>query len=215
MGQEKPFSFRSDLDGTFLSKREIREYTELLGLEEKELDNPESVILDLGAGLEQNLAKEAKERSLRSKIISLDPRLGLTALEDTSLMSQNSYWDWLRRRQNRKNPEPQTLAALSQALPFKDGSIDHIYALYSVPFYHEENFEIIKKTFEETIRVLRPGGSIRMFPIIKTQFHLVKNILDEMKNENINYQLTPKIDGIDEGDSLLIITKNPEKQKTS
>ncbi len=144
-----------------LSSRGMSEYMNLLELTEEELNNENSLLLDLGAGIQQNFAKEARELGLKSKIISVDPRLGLEEGEDLSSIKQP---DKEKRIQGRKNAESNTIAALSDALPFKNESFNHVYAVFSIPYYLESSEEI-EKSLSEIIRVLKPGGDAKLFPV--------------------------------------------------
>ena len=212
MSQEKPPSFRSNVEDTYMSDRGIRDYIKNLDIQEKDLYDPEAVILDLGSGIQQDLAKEINKRTPRPKIISIDPRLGLNLEEDLSLMKDDAEKDQQRRVGGRKNPEPLTIAALSQNIPLKDNSVEHVYALYSVPYYLESDIEGIKKTLHEVIRVTKPGGSIRAFPVVEDRLVDIQNVLQKIKG--ISFTLTEKESKLDNSvDWLLVIRKDPEETK--
>lgn len=183
-----------------MTDRGIFEYMRELDVSEEELNDPETLILDLGAGEQQNLAKEVHQFSLRSKVLSIDPRLGLSQEKDLSLPTMSKE----RRLEGRKNPEPLTIAASSDALPLKNESVKHVYALYSVPYYLE-NPEQILKTLMEAIRVTKPGGSIKIFPIIESQLTDVTNALSSINGIRYSFILRERDKA--ENDRLLVIDK--------
>lgn len=209
---ERPSSFKSKVEGTFLSDRGVSDYVESLDIQEADLDDPNAVILDLGSGLEQNFAKEMRERSLRAKVVSIDPRFGLRPTEDVALMEMDEHEEVGRqkRAKNRQMPEPLTIAALSGALPFKENSIQQVYALFSVPYYLE-NKEEIKNTIYEAVRILKPGGSIRAFPVIKEHVDDVQDIVKGIKDVTFTLTLKRKMD--EDEDWLLVVNKNQTETK--
>lgn len=201
-----------DIKKTYMSDRGIFDYMNKLGVTEKELDDPDALIIDLGSGTMQNLAKDVRELGLRSKIISIDPRLGLNADEDLNLPLSSKE----DRELGRKNPEPLTLAAFGQALPIKNESVHNIFALYSVPYYLENQGEI-EDNLSEMIRVLKPGGAIRIFPIMQNQLSQVEDFLKKQKNIKSSFSLKESgkdsITGEKIEDWLLIIEKESEKKR--
>lgn len=186
---------KSDFRETILTNRGLFEYLEDLEIPEADFNNPNALILDLGAGIQQRLAKEAGALHLKSKIISVDPRLGLREEEDLALPSTERDM----RVVGRKNPAPRSLAATAEALPFRDGTFERIYALYSVPYYlsHPEEIEA---TIYEVLRVLRPEGVFRAYPILEEQVDLIRGILG--KRTDIAFDIKEK-----EEDFLLVLTK--------
>lgn len=201
-----------DIKKTYMSDRSVFDYVNKLEVTEKELDDPDALIIDLGSGTMQNLAKDVRELGLKSKIISIDPRLGLDMKEDLELplSSRND------RRFGRKNPEPLTIAALGQELPIKNESVHNIFALYSVPYYLENQGEI-EDNLSEMIRVLKPGGAIRIFPIMQNQLSQVEDFLKKQKNIKSSFSLKESgkdsITGEKIEDWLLIIEKESEKKR--
>ena len=189
-----------------MTGRGLADYVELLEITEDELDDPDSLILDLGSGMEQNFAKDIRELNLRSKVVSLDPKLGLDENEDLE-SSVTPYKDSDReaRIRGRKNPEPKTLAGLSTSLPFQDRTFTRIYAVYSAPYYlrHPED---IKNTLKEMIRVIKPGGVIRAFPIEEEQLEIVETFFQTLGNVSFSIKKVATADKKDYG-NLLTITK--------
>ncbi len=198
-------SFNIHKDKTTLTERGVTRYMELLNISEDELNDPHSLILDLGAGTEQNFAKEVRKLNLKSKIVSLDPRLGLSEAEDIDNLFAKPHKE--ARIRGRKNPETKTAAGLSASLPFVDNVFDHIYALYSVPYYlNYRNPSEVSETLQEMLRVLKPGGVIRVFPVENEQLNIIKNFLKSMDNVSFVLEKTETSDGDDYG-SLLVISK--------
>ncbi|MEK7608234.1 MAG: hypothetical protein AAB495_01515 [Patescibacteria group bacterium] len=203
MGSEKE---KFGIKYSYMSDRGIFRYLDCLSLTEEELNDPESIILDLGSGTEQNFAKEARLLGLKSTVISMDPRLALNEKEDLSM----PHSDKEARIRGRDNPEPKTIAAIGGALPFKDGSIKKIYALYSVPYYLNDK-EAIEKNLCEMIRVLSPHGTAKVFPIPPEQERLVGEALDK-KSDQVKYSL---IFNSEYMGMLLVITKEESTKGTS
>ncbi|MDP2934639.1 MAG: class I SAM-dependent methyltransferase, partial [bacterium] len=195
-----------DIKKTYMSDRSVFDYMDKLEVSEEELDDPDALIIDLGSGTKQNLSREAREFGLKSKIISIDPRLGLDAKEDLELPLSSKR----DRKQGRANPEPYTLAGLGQALPIKNESVHRIFALYSVPYYLENQDEI-EDNLSEMIRVLKPGGVIRIFPIMQNQLSQVEDFLKKQKNIKSSFSLKESgedsVTGEKIEDWLLIIEK--------
>jgi ubiquinone/menaquinone biosynthesis C-methylase UbiE len=176
-------------------------YFDIFKISENDFDDPNALILDLGAGMQQEFAREVKKLGLKSKIISVDPRLGLSEEEDLSLLPKSERQE---RLEGRKNVQPMSVAATSEALPFKEGSFDKIYALYSVPYYLKNSQEI-KTTLEEMIRTLKSGGIIKAFPVDKNQIEAVKKIVSGISGIEFNATLKDKYN--DYGEDWLIEIK--------
>ena len=187
----------------FFTRGERLGYFDIFKISEKDLDDPDALILDLGAGTQQELAREVKGLGLKAKIISTDPRLGLSEEEDLSLLPKSEKQNRLMGRG--KNAQPMSLAGLSEALPFKEGSFDKIYALYSVPYYLK-NPQEIQNTLQEMIRALKSGGIIKAFPVLKEQIKIVSDYLDGLPDVEFNPILKKRYNEYDE-DWLIEIKK--------
>lgn len=199
--EEDKFDLKKDKDEIAMTSRGLADYMDILKLTEKELDDPDLLILDLGSGLEQNFAKDIRKKDIRSKIISVDPKLGLSDDEDLSSIINVS--DKETRIQARKNTEPRTVAGLSGALPFLDNVFSRIYAVYSAPYYlsHPEDIE---QTLKEMIRVLKPGGIIKAVPIEDEQSEIVKNFLKS--SDDVSFSIKQVRTAVDY-ENLLTVTK--------
>ena len=145
--------------------------------------------------MKQEFAKEVKEMGLKSKIVSVDPRLGLSEQEDLSLLKEPDRKQ--KRLEGRKNAQPMSVAGISEALPFKENSFDKIYALYSVPYYLK-NPQEIQNTLQEMIRTLKSGGTIKAFPVLKEQIKIVGNYLDGLPDIEFSLVLKKKYNEYDE-----------------
>ena len=66
------------------------------------------------------------------------------------------------------------LSATAQMLPFDDQSVDEILCSYLM-FVWIEDEEILADIFEEFLRVLKPGGQIKLHPLYEWRFMRFKN----------------------------------------
>ena len=147
----------------------LSEYVDLLQIPDEELNN--ALILDIGSGVHQRFAREVNGQMRSSKVLSIDPNLGLSEKEDI-LNFEPEYSIKTRRR----NSESGTLAADANDIPLKTGSVDRIYALYSLPWLSINGEE--KTFFKEMIRVLKTGGIIRVYPILESQRSEVESTIE-------------------------------------
>jgi len=65
--------------GPTQTDRTLSQYVDLLQIPDEELNN--AVILDIGSGVHQRFAREVNNHMRSSKVISLDPNLGLSEKE--------------------------------------------------------------------------------------------------------------------------------------
>ncbi|MGA3150628.1 MAG: class I SAM-dependent methyltransferase [Candidatus Saccharimonadales bacterium] len=130
--------------------RGISDYREHLGIELEDLRGKR--ILDVGAGF-SIFAREAKEHG--AETISLEPQDPTQRLD---MMPEDKAE--FRKALSRGEIVP----GIVQELPFEDGSFDRVFAVLSVPYYlpRVESERIL--AFDEMVRVLKPGGEIRIFP---------------------------------------------------
>ena len=87
--------------------------------------------------------------------------LDITALD---LMYVDEEGRQLFRGDAESEALPNAVGALAQKMPFKKGSFDLITSLYS-PFSYVKNVADIKQGFQESLRVLKKGGEIRIYPV--------------------------------------------------
>ncbi len=79
----------ADITRTYLSNRGVFEYMDRLQITESDLNDPNNVILDLGAGIQQDFAGQHSDLDLKAKVISIDPRLGLPLKTDLAIPGTN------------------------------------------------------------------------------------------------------------------------------
>jgi SAM-dependent methyltransferase len=132
--------------GTTCYDRSFKEYRTLLNLPEKELKG--KFVLDIGAGTTQKFAKQAAKKGI--KVVTTNPEL--TNKFYRLAIDQREWW------QLRKPERPLSVAALGQNLPFKNESFDAITSLIAVPHYLPDDNQVIHQSFQEMLRVLKPGG---------------------------------------------------------
>lgn len=100
--------------------------------------------LDVGAG-KSDLSKEAASRGIDAKIIAVDMKL-------EALLEQSG----------------DAVQASGENLPFADNSFDNVLATYSMPFWSNSADKAVH-FLDETVRVVKPGGEIRIAPIASAQ----------------------------------------------
>jgi len=99
--------------------RDLADYKEFLGFDERHLAG--KTVLDLGSGSQEKLTKDLKEAGVEANVISLNPDYSLKKYRRVI----NNQDDWQKK----------SVAAVAQALPFKDASFDVVLGLESVTMY--------------------------------------------------------------------------------
>jgi ubiquinone/menaquinone biosynthesis C-methylase UbiE len=127
------------------TERNLPKYLERLNLKPEDLRDKK--ILDVGSGVGR-FAAEAKDFGVED-VVSLDPGLKLKR----------------NREKSKKIGAGAAMAARADALPFRDGSFDLVLNSFSVPMWSESPGEM-EETFREELRTLRPGGEIRIAPVM-------------------------------------------------
>jgi hypothetical protein len=175
-----------------MTDRGLDEYLKWLKAPIAELDTRGHVVLDVGAGAQQELARDSaqmwgnnvhgQERGiasiqmpLRSKIISIDPGLALSEEVDLGRIYMGMKKDY--RLQGRRNPQPNTLPYSIEDCPLPDHSVHHAYALFSMPFWAKDGKQV-RQGLDTVKRLVIPdGGNARFFPVRDPQLPYVENWL--------------------------------------
>lgn len=185
---------KTDIEGnTCITDRSIEEYKQTLGITEKDLRGKK--VLDIGSGIAERFAKEAK--MIDADVYSINPSLKEESGRQ-ALVEDNKNWTH------------KSVAARGQNLPFKENMFDTVIALFSVSYYVSyEDFIIVLKG---VMRILKPGGTFFVGPFTTWPF-LTSGIItgdDRLKLEEFlqqnNYTYAEKI--YVESDFSLQITKN-------
>lgn len=127
------------------TERGFESYLESLNLSLDDLRDKK--ILDVGSGAGR-FSAEAKAEGVEN-IISLDPELGLQELKERA----------------KELGATKLVGAKAEAMPFKDESFDLILNNFSLPMWSESP-EALDQAFREELRALRPGGEIRIAPVM-------------------------------------------------
>lgn len=180
----------------------FKEYVRSLDLTPEDFNKK---ILDVGSGASE-FAAWAKERGVSNNIYSMDIHPGI--------LDEN----------NKTTPgvleSERSVVANAEQIPFKDESFDLLISNASVPhMYYEYQSdedpkimeEKIRNTLSEMVRLTKPGGEIRLNPILDGNIYPVfkkfrksfDKILGDIANENnleiewINKRETNFTDGVD------------------
>ncbi len=179
----------------FAEDNGLEQYENLLGFNRQDLEG--KIILDLGTSPSNRLAKDIKEAGINATVVGLSPDL-------VNLIPNELQGEKLRDEWNRIG-----VAAIAQAMPFRDSSIDEILGAYSVTWKATTYKEQVQAWVSEISRVLKPGGEARLGPNYRSyptamgkDFANIKQYADE---SGLNIE-------IGEG---FILLKKPEEQVES
>lgn len=108
-------------------------------------------ILDLGSGEKEIFSKEAA--AYGTEVFSLNPRL-------------RAWWPRMRIKKFGldSNWQKKSVAGRAQELPFKNESMDMIFARWSYPSFTKEDHEKLL-ALRELMRVLKENGKLFIYPI--------------------------------------------------
>lgn len=135
------------IDSTW-SNRSFDQYLDLLGITEHDLGN---LVLDLGSGVSELFARKAQKRGIG--VVTVNPKLSKEQARTTSSEAMKEDASYERK----------AVAALAQALPFKDNCFDSVVSVYAVPYYLAPSD--LSTVFKEIVRVLKPGGKAFLSPV--------------------------------------------------
>lgn len=139
----------------------------LSGLKLKEDDLRNKQILEIGSG-QAYVAEEAKQKGIN--IISFDPVYGTK--KGRRIFQEYS------EKQHKYVPikDPNAVGGVAENLPFADETFDYVLAYSSVPKF-SISIERAEDAMDEMVRVLKPGGEIRIFP-----FFIDPNFASEVRH---------------------------------
>ncbi len=176
-----------------VSKRPLEDYMRFFSLTPESL-KPNSRILDMGSGENQELAVGLAKIRPDIQVVSVDPSLILSA-EQHLLTRKNARVvlhddkeaspEKLKRRLEQSSGN--IVIALAPDLPFIDGTFDYLLDLFGAFRYLDEKF--LKNYVERIHRILKTGGEAYIFPI-----DLYKETADDWLDRKIRNQ--PRIEKI-------------------
>lgn len=126
-----------------------------------------SRILDIGSGTNQNLARNLKQKRPDIKVISLDPTLFLSKYDIGTVKGGKPSTD-KERQQRKKQKFGEVVAAIfpnAPHLPFRDKSFDYIFDNHGPFMYFEDDFRVLRDYIVEIMRVLKPQGTVYIYPL--------------------------------------------------
>lgn len=210
---------RSEMPPMFrITDRSFNTIIDLLGMSKKDfLALPQnSVVLEVGSGTNQTFSRELKNLREDLICISLDPTLAIkpddyvTNVTDwknnnreipTSIYYDNysentdeekKYSTSIRAtRIQEANITGNVVAGLAPNLPFKENSVDLVVDSWAAGYYLDKNSDKFIAYISDLSRILRPGGSARLYPVFDKQgFKFDLTILRDA-NPNVEIQLLP------------------------
>lgn len=187
-----------------------------LGLTPEQLQNKK--VADIEAG-RRFIAAYCAKNNITDEVYSVEPNFG-TPPHDNSLLFRNF-------RDTEGEIKKKTLAAEKEALPLKDETFDivlmHNVLTYQAKNSPEESKIEIFQTLDESTRILKPGGEIRMWPFFpnhylagrdvrkydswRKQFLAKLNALRSTGQFHISYEKAPMYAGVERIDSERVIIR--------
>lgn len=134
-----------------------------------------SLVLDLGSGKSELFAREAQRKGIN--VVAVNPKLGeekARKISSEEIKEDDSY-------------ERKAIAALAQALPFRDNCFDSVVSVVAVPSYVDPND--LPTVFKEILRVLKPGGKAFLSPLSLVNQFVCTKILKDLP---CSFDLSPK-----------------------
>lgn len=161
-------------------------------------------ILDIGAGA-AHFAKDAKYNGV--DVTALDPIYMLNAGREK--FHKEKFWRRFKRFITKeKKILPAAVAAVGEELPFKDGEFDAITSVYAA-YYYTENGNSLRKNMEESLRVLKPGGQLLIYPILYPQMSNVLAIDNKNLQEELNHDFWEILERLKKEDKIKIKAGQP------
>ncbi len=219
---EKPISIGLRYGLTNLSEIDILNLTPPTGANWQEVFNcvliPEKVlelrILDVGAGTSDAVSKLLE---LGADAYALDPqyrnRAQLRSVLSRSIkktFSENRELLRLRKEalssfnQSIKGNPERYIEGFATDIPFQDNYFDIVYSRVAILSYLDVDTNLLNKAIDECLRVIKPGGSLRLFPFKGNNPANPKEI-EIMRSIN-NQRLLQRLRRIDIVDNVEIVS---------
>lgn len=167
-----------------LTDRAFDTYLDEMALSKEDLGH---TVLDLGSGLTESFAREAKLYGIN--VYSVSPHLKHEQIRQDRQrqLDKEKEWDDFPLPDLRYPP----IAAKAEALPFRDQLFDTVISYYAVPMYVPR--ENLSAAFKEIYRVLKDGGKAFLAPIapnVDMNFS-TQEIQGALDSLSMHYELKP------------------------
>ncbi|MDA2922577.1 class I SAM-dependent methyltransferase [Patescibacteria group bacterium AH-259-L07] len=160
------------------SWRSYEQIASELHLTDEDIKN--KIIVDIGSGGSDFAAQINNRPELASRTLSIDPNFNLGVLSgDNKDLMKDAVAEI-------KQNQLDAVAGLSEELPIKDECVDLIISNHAIPWHISDNPEKVARSIEEMLRILKPGGEIRLNPIDDEIFTMVKNTVDKYDEVEIS-----------------------------
>lgn len=160
-------------------------------------------IVDVGSSYKPSYDKKVTELFPGAKVIAVDPSFIINGKGAYRLEEYDQYQ--LRNMSQDYDPDTERRIGVVQELPIEDHSVDQVWSLMAVPLHLPLNHQ--GRMWAEMLRVLKPGGEVRLAPYAGRQDTFFAKLL-----QHYGYQV--EMYTLDHGDKHLpqngVILKVPE-----
>ncbi len=142
-----------------VTDRSLVDYKTIFNLRIEDF-KPNSRVLDAGSGIHQTFAREIQQQRPDIRVVSLDPTLFLKKYDIETKQATDA-----EREKRRKEKYGEVVAAIFPKTPFKDKSFNYIFDNHGPFMYFEDQFTGLKSYISELLRLLKPDGSVFIYPL--------------------------------------------------
>ena len=158
-------------------ERDVLQYETFLGIDAQNLHGER--VLNIGSGLTGKFEKLLAAKGV--DVLTASPYFAARGVGGETMRSEyneGTFHSLKRKFINTDEKWPDAIAAWAEDLPLKDESVDLLLALYSVPLYTDK--EDYNKLFSELTRVLKEGGTAKLYPISQEMLEKISPILEAL-----------------------------------
>lgn len=143
------------------------------------------VILDVGSSYKPSFDDKVAQRFPGAKVIAVDPTFIINGKGAYPIEQYDQYQ--LKNMSVDYDPDTERRIGVVQELPVEDHSVDEVWSLVAVPVHLPVDHQ--GRMWAEMLRVLKPGGEVRLAPTGSKIDHFFAQLLRQYGYEVEEYTL--------------------------